>query len=182
MVAATIHVPTGTGVVRPVHKYAIDARVVDSMGQCSSLVSLVTHDPELASSVVFDLQKRHKYARLNMNICSDQDGPCEAIVHITTPGKWSSSHHIKLGMQGLLSWQYSAELNKSISCNTVWEISVLTGVYSKTRKILTVSLRECENNAQELLGEGYYVGDSEDMPDECQAPQAVLLQLHQFDA
>jgi len=181
MVAATIHVPIGTGIVRPMHTYAIDARV-DIMGQCSSLVSLVTHGPELASSVVFNLQKRHTYTRLTMNICSDQDGPCEAIVHITTPGKMPSSHHIKLGMQGLLSWQYSAELNESISYNTVWEISVPTGINAKTRKILTLSLRECENNAQELLGEGFYVGDSEDMPDECQALQAVLLQLHQFDA
>jgi len=165
MVAATIHVPTGTGIVHPMHKYVIDARV-DIMGQCSSLVSLVTHGPEHASSVVFDLQKRHKYARLIMNICCDLDGPCEAIMHITTPGKMPSSHHIKLGMQGLLSWQYAGQLYESISCNTVWEISVPTGIYAKTRKILTLSLRECENNAQELRGEGFYVGDSEDVVDD----------------
>jgi len=155
MVAATIHVHTGTGVVPPMHTYSIDAKV-DIQGQCSSLVSHVEYGPELASSVVFDLQKRHKYAHLTMNICSDHEGPCELTVHITTPGKLPSSHHIKLGMQGLLSWQYSADLNDMISCDTVWDISVPTGVYCQTRKILTLSLRQCENNVLELQGEGVH--------------------------
>jgi hypothetical protein len=171
MVAATIHVHAGTGVVPPMNTYTVDAKV-DIMGQCSSLVSHVEYGAELASSVVFDLQKRHTYARFTMNICSDQRGPCELIVHITTPGKMPSSHHIKLGMEGLLSWQYSANLHESISCNTVWEISVPTGVYSKTCKILTLSLRPCEDNAQELLGEGFRFGAYDDEPDEPHAPRS----------
>jgi len=170
MVAATVHVHTGTGIAPPMHTYTIDAKV-DIMGQCSSLVSHVEYGPGLASLVVFDLQKRHKYAHFSMNICSDQEEPCELTVHITTPGKMPSSHHIKTGMQGLCSWQYSADLNKTIFCNTVWEISVPTGVYSKTRKILTLSLRECENNAQELLGEGFRFGENNDVPDERHAPR-----------
>jgi len=152
MVAATIHVPTGTGVVPAMHTYSIDAKV-DINGQCRSLLSHVEYGPGLASSVVFDLQHRHTFAHFTMNICSDQEGPSELTVHIATPGKMPSWHHIKLGMLGLLSWQYSADLHKSISSDTVWEISVPTGVYAKTRKILTLSLRPCENNAQELLGE-----------------------------
>jgi len=171
MVAATIHVHAGTGVVPPMHTYTVDAKV-DIMGQCSSLVSHVEYGAELAFSVVFDLQKRHTYARFNMNICSDQEGPCELIVHITTPGKMPSTHHIKLGMEGLLSWQYSADLHAAISSNTVWEISVPTGVYSKTRKILTLSLRLCEDNAQEVQGEGFRFGAYDDMPDECHLPRS----------
>jgi len=66
-----------------------------------------------------------------------------------------------------ISWQYSADLNKAISCETVWEISVHTGVYAQTRKILTVSLRQCDNNAEELLGEGFRFGVNDDVPDEC---------------
>ena len=145
------------------HTYTIDAKV-DIMGQCSSLSSLVEYGPELASSVVFDLQKRHTYAHFTMNICSDQEGPCELTVHITTPGKMPSSHHIKIGMKGLLSWQYSADLNQTISCDTVWEISVPTAVYAKTCKILTLSLRECENNPEELLGEGIPMCYDNDVP------------------
>ena len=99
--AATI-LPTGNGVEPHMHKYNIDAKV-DIAGQCSSLVSHVEYGTGLASSVVFDLQKRHAYAHLTMNICSDQEGPCELIVHISTPRKMPSWHHIKIGMQGLLT-------------------------------------------------------------------------------